>query len=302
MFSFDQLRGFVAVADEQHFGRAAERLSMTQPPLSRQIQKLERAVGVRLFERDNRKVELTAAGEAFLAEARRLLALAEAAPDLARRISAGSAGTVRLGFTAASAYAVLPDVLRRLRAELPDIDLVLAEMVTSQQVAALAAHEVDLGLARGPFDRDVFGSRVMLREPLRVAVPVEHPLAQSDAPLTAADLRGHAVIMHSPANARYFHDLVLRLVQVDPANVVHTVDQVMTMMMLVSAGLGIAFVPDSVGRLGVAGVRLLPLVTDDPTPVQLHLLWACDARNPALHRVLDLLAQPARGADEDPAE
>ena len=102
MFTLDQVRAFVVVAEELHFGRAADRLQMTQPPLSRQIQKLERAVGVRLFERDNRKVELTTAGRAFLAEARRLLALASGALEQVQRIQAGSAGTVRCGDSSAS--------------------------------------------------------------------------------------------------------------------------------------------------------------------------------------------------------
>src|SRR3954470_8331876 len=144
MFTLDQARGFIAVAEELHFGRAAERLNMTQPPLSRQVQKLERAIGVQLFERDNRRVELTAAGEAFLSEARRLLALAGHAPDLARRISAGSAGTVRIGFTASSMFAVLPVVLRRIDDRLPEVDVDLYEMVTGEQVEALLAHELDL--------------------------------------------------------------------------------------------------------------------------------------------------------------
>src|SRR5881397_1822883 len=103
MLEISQLRCFVAVAEELHFGRAAERLNMTQPPLSRQIQRLERAIGVRLLERDNRRVVLTEAGRAFLAEARRLLALVDTAGDLARRVDQGAAGTLRLGFTAASA-------------------------------------------------------------------------------------------------------------------------------------------------------------------------------------------------------
>src|SRR3712207_2981494 len=111
MFTLDQVRAFVVVAEELHFGRAAERLQMTQPPLSRQIQKLERAVGVRLLERDNRKVALTTAGEAFLMEARRILALATGALQQAQRISAGSAGTVRIGFTATSAFGVLTSLL-----------------------------------------------------------------------------------------------------------------------------------------------------------------------------------------------
>src|SRR5215210_1965855 len=106
-FTLEQLRGFVAVADELHFGRAAARLRMTQPPLSRQIQKLERNVGAQLLERDNRRVVLTPAGTAFLIEARRLLAMAQAAPTLARRVSSGSAGLVRIGFTAVAAYGAL---------------------------------------------------------------------------------------------------------------------------------------------------------------------------------------------------
>ena len=100
-YTLEQLRGFVAVADELHFGRAAARLKMTQPPLSRQVQKLERAVGAQLLERDSRRVALTAAGQVFLVEARRLLALADTAPQLARRVSSGSHGVLRIGFTAA---------------------------------------------------------------------------------------------------------------------------------------------------------------------------------------------------------
>ena len=111
--SLDQVRCFVAVAEELHFGRAATRLSMTQPPLTRQIQKLEKSVGAQLLERDNRHVELTGAGEAFLDEAYRLLNFVEGAGDLARRVAAGAAGVVRLGFTAVSAISILCPLLRR---------------------------------------------------------------------------------------------------------------------------------------------------------------------------------------------
>ncbi|HWH99681.1 MAG TPA: LysR family transcriptional regulator, partial [Propionibacteriaceae bacterium] len=133
MFTLDQVRAFVVVAEELHFGRAAERLRMTQPPLSRQIQKLEGAVGVRLFERDNRKVELTTAGETFLTEARRILALASSALEQAQRIQAGSAGTVRIGFTATSAFGVLTSLLNLVSEAYPDIHLELFEMVTREQ-------------------------------------------------------------------------------------------------------------------------------------------------------------------------
>ena len=289
MYSFDQLRGFVAVAEELHFGRAAERLSMTQPPLSRQIQKLEREVAVRLFERDNRRVTLTPAGAAFLTEARRLLALAESAPDLARRISAGSTGTVRIGFTAGSTYGVLGDLLNVVGGTLPEIDLDLHEMVTREQIEALLAGEIDLGLARPPFHPDTFDSRLLHREAMLVAVPAGHRLARLGRPVMAADLVQVPLIMHSPTSARYFYDLVVGLVPIAHQNVVHTVGQILTMVWLVAAGRGIAFVPASARGLGVAGVEYLELSGLAGDPVELHLLWTRDAVNPALRQVLDLL-------------
>src|SRR3954449_750666 len=124
-FTLEQLRGFVAVADELHFGRAAARLEMTQPPLSRSIQKLERVVGAQLLDRDNRRVTLTAAGRVFLDEARRLLGLADSASQLARRVSSGAAGVLRIGFTAASTYGTLGQLLNDLARELPDVDVEL---------------------------------------------------------------------------------------------------------------------------------------------------------------------------------
>ncbi|MCK9869309.1 LysR family transcriptional regulator [Nocardiopsis dassonvillei] len=286
MFSFDQLRGFVAVAEELHFGRAAERLSMTQPPLSRQIQKLERAVGVRLLERDRRHVVLTAAGQAFLIEARRLLSLAESAPDLARRIAQGSRGTLRIGFTAASSYGLLGDMINSVERQLPEITVELFEMVTKEQAAALLSGEIDMGLARPPLDTDLFGTRVQLRERLLVAVPEAHPLARRAGPLSAEDLVDVPLIMHSPIKARYFYDLVVGLLPIAHQNVVHTVSQVMTMVWLVAAGRGIAFVPASATGLGVAGVAYRELEGLPEDPVELHLIWTHDSPNPVVPRVL----------------
>ena len=288
-FTLDQLRGFVTVAEELHFGRAAARLQMTQPPLSRQIQKLERAVGAQLLERGNRSAVLTTAGTAFLVEARRLLALADAAPVLARRVSEGSAGVVRLAFTAASTFAVLGDLLNRVAAGLPDVELVLFEMVTRDQVAALVNEEIDLGLARPPFDHEMFGSRVLHREALVVALPGGHPLAGTGRRLGSDDLAGERVIMHSPDQARYFYDLIVGLVDLPHQNVVHTVSQILTMLWLVQANRGLAFVPESARRLGIAGVEFAELDTPIAEPVELHLLWPRESRNPALRSVLAVL-------------
>ena len=290
-FTLEQLRGFLAVAEELHFGRAAARLKMTQPPLSRQVQKLERAVGAQLLERDNRRVTLTAAGEVFLGEARRLLSLADTAPELARRVSSGSRGVVRIGFTAASTYGTLGRLLDEVERGLPDIGLDLHEMVTREQVAALLNEEIDLGLARPPFDADTFGSRLLHREALLVAVPAGHRLARLARDAVAADLATEPVVMHSPTQARYFYDLVVSVVPAASQNAVHTVSQVLTMLWLVAAGRGVAFVPESAARLPIEGVEFVRLETSVPEPVELHLLWMRESRNPALGRVLELLAQ-----------
>jgi len=295
-FTLEQLRGFVAVADELHFGRAAARLQMTQPPLSRQIQKLERQIGVQLLERDSRRVTLTTAGAAFLNEAHRLLALAEAAPALARRVSSGSAGLVRIGFTAVAAYGALGDVLATLGRELPDVDVDLYEMVTRDQVQAVLHEEIDLGLARPPFDDETIDSRPLRREALLVALPTGHRLLDAGRSLDGADLSNELMIMYSVTKARYFYDLVVSLVPVAHENVVHSVSQILTMVWLVAAGRGVGIVPASAARLGISGVEFAPLHTPVRDPVELHALWLRESRNPALRQALRVLerAYPAR--------
>ncbi|GER22412.1 transcriptional regulator [Zafaria cholistanensis] len=290
MYSLDQVRSFIAVAEELHFGRAAERLNMTQPPLSRQIQKLEKALGVGLLERDNRKVALTAAGRVFLEDARRLVVLADRAPAAARRIAAGRSGTLRLGFTAASGFSLLGTLLDTIQEVLPDVDVELEELVTAEQVQALADGDLDLGLARPPFDTEAFASRLMLTERFMVAVPTGHPLDRLSRPVQPEDLRDVPLIMHSPVKARYFYDMVVRLVPIEHRNVVHTVSQVLTMVALVASGRGIAFVPESARLLRVEGVSYLDLAGAARDEVELHVLWLRTSRNPALHRLLDELA------------
>lgn len=286
MFTFDQLAGFIAVAEELHFGRAAERLNMTQPPLSRQIQKLEKIVGAELLERDNRKVELTSAGRTFLDEARRLMALAERAPVTARRIASGKSGVLRIGFTAASGFSILGPLLEELSGIIPDVDIELQELVTGDQLAGLLTGELDMGLARPPFDRETFDSHLLYRESMMLAVPEHHPLARLGRSITADDFSEEPLIMHSPTQARYFYDLVVRMLPIRHANVVHTVSQILTMVSLVAANLGLAFVPHSATLLGIRGVEFLPLEGGDSEQVELHALWNRRITNPALSRLL----------------
>ncbi|MDW6065567.1 LysR family transcriptional regulator [Streptomyces sp. FXJ1.4098] len=186
-FSLQQLRGFVAVAEEQHFGRAAARLNMTQPPLTRQIQALERSLGVVLFERTGRGTRLTAAGQALLDHCRRVLALLDAAPVAARHAAEGRTGTLRLAFTAIGAYAILADVLDLVNRHLPDVSVELTELVSPDQFAALADLEIDMGLVRPPIP-DQYQSVLVHSEDLVLAVPADHALARAEDPVALADV------------------------------------------------------------------------------------------------------------------
>ncbi len=294
LFTLDQARSFVAVAEELHFGRAAERLNMTQPPLSRQIQKLERSVGVELLERDNRKVSLTAAGQAFLTDARRLVISAERAPLNARRIASGQFGELRIGFTAASGFSLLGPLLSEISTNLPNVHLELFEMVTGEQVAALQDGDIDMGLARPPFDEKTLESQLLFSESLCLAVPTGHRLDLLPREVLVEDLAGEALIMHSPTKARYFYDLVVRQIDIEHQNVIHTVSQILTMITLVAAGRGIAFVPESAKLLGVEGVSYLRLEDVAEDAVELHAIWNRDTRNPALAKLAQIVRSSLR--------
>ncbi len=286
MFTFDQLAGFIAVAEELHFGRAAERLNITQPPLSRQIQKLEKSIGTELLERDNRRVLLTPAGTAFLDEARRLMALADRAPVTARRIATGRSGILRVGFTAASSFSILGTFLEKTTAILPEVDVDLQELVTGEQLQGLLIGELDLGLARPPVDRDVFDSRLLYKESMMLAVPAGHRLATLRRPVEDRDFSNEPLIMHSPTKATYFYDLVVRTHNIRHENVVHTVSQILAMVSLVAANRGVAFVPESASLLAMNGVTYLPLAGESRHRVELHAIWNRKSSNPALLRLL----------------
>jgi DNA-binding transcriptional LysR family regulator len=298
VITLDQVRAFVAVAEELHFGRAAERLRMTQPPLSRQIQRLEKYVGARLLERDNRRVELTGAGEAFLNEAYRMLNLVDSASDLARRVDAGAAGVVRLGFTAVSAIAVLGPLLRRLTAELPDVEVRLSERVTQAQVDGIRRGELDIGLARPPFDTTLLSSRVVVREPLVAVLPEAHPLAALERPLTPQDFDGEPVIGYHPQQSRYFAELSVRFLANAHPRIEQRVHQVLTAMLLAAAERGLALAPASAASLHVAGVVFRELDhgggdtrldADPERPVELHAIWSRTAVPPVVRRALEVI-------------
>ncbi|ONI91644.1 hypothetical protein ALI144C_00840 [Actinosynnema sp. ALI-1.44] len=289
MLSLEQVRGFVAVAEEGNFHRAAQRLRMTQPPLSRQIQRLEREVGVVLFDRTQRKVELTPAGTAFLAEARRLLALAAAAPDTARRVAQGHTGTVRIGFTAASGLGFLGRFLNHLERELPEVRLILNEMITSDQLESLRNATLDLALARPPFDEDEFDSRLVHSEPLVLAIPRHHRLADETTAVAVDALGQETLLVYTSDQAGYFANLVSRVLAGVPYVSAHRLTQVHTMLALVAAGRGLALVPEAATHLHPDGVLFRTLAGVADAPAVLHAVWRREPFNPALRRAITLL-------------
>jgi DNA-binding transcriptional LysR family regulator len=288
LFELSQLRCFVAVAEELHFGRAAERLNMTQPPLSRQVQILERLLGVKLLERTSRVVRLTPAGRTFLPEARRLLHLAESAAVSTRRIAAGEAGSVAIGFTAAAGYSFLPELITTARERLPGVDFVLEEMVTSEQVEALAFHRIDVAFLRPPVRREFESVRV-LREPLIAALPADHRLAKGRLPILG-DFDRQPFVMYLPYEAQYFYDLVAAIFAkagVAPRYVQH-MSQVHAILALVRAGLGAALVPAAAASLRFEGVAFRPIETRPARPVELFLAWERKNDNPVLPAFVEL--------------
>jgi DNA-binding transcriptional LysR family regulator len=287
MYSLEQVRGFVAVAEELHFGRAAERLQITQPPLSRQIQKLERDVGVPLLDRNNRSVTLTRAGEVFLAEARRLLSIADLALHSARRVAQGVEGRLSVGFTAMAAVSVLSQVLAEADRYLPEVDIVLNELVSKSQFEALLTGDLDLALVRLPPNHDEFDSRLIFHEPLVAAIHTGHAFGDSTDPLPVAAFEGMDMIMYSAADASYFADLVASvLVNVRPRSV-QRVTQVHSMLALVGSGRGAAIVPASAATFHIEGVTLRPLIDWERPVVELRAVWRRDSSNAALRRALD---------------
>jgi len=294
MFDLSQLRCFVTVAEELHFGRAAARLNMTQPPLSRQIQVLEHIVEAPLLDRTSRSVRLTPAGRSFLPEARRILKLAESASQVARRIALGKTGSIKIGFTATSAYGFMPDLVAACRTRLPEIDLSLKEMVSGDQMEALVSGQIDIGLLRPPIGRPEFAAMRVVAERLLVAFPQGHALAEGET-VVPKQLDGQPFIMYSPYESRYFHDLVVTLfTRADtlPRYVQH-LSQIHSILAMVCAGLGLAIVPEAATNLNFRGVDLRPLHVAGPPPVETYLVWRRDDENPLLPSLIEIASSLA---------
>ena len=268
-------RQFAVLAEELHFGRAAARLHMTQPPLTQAIQGLERQLGVPLFARTRRSVALTPAGLALLPAVRRLLAAAEALPQVAQAAAAGLAGQLRLAFVSSVAYGPLPEWLRSFRQAHPDVVLQLREATLDVQLAAFDADEIDAGFllhAPGAVPPG-FAAWPALTEPLVMALPASHPAAARPV-LHLADVAAEPLVIFPRQIAPSLYDALLAAYRARGATpqITQEAIQMQTIVNLVSAGMGLAWVPEAVTRLQRPGV-VYRAVADAPLRCQTSLVW-----------------------------
>jgi DNA-binding transcriptional LysR family regulator len=269
------LRSFLAVAEELHFGRAATRLHISQPPLSQQIRRLEDELGARLFRRTKRRVELTPAGQAFLTEAKQTLAHAEHAVRSAKLAESGELGELVVGYVTSAAYEALPDVIRMFRKRFPDVELRLQNLRSVQQRQALVDRTIDVGFVRPEVADPRLGYEAISRETVVVALPRDHPLARR-AIVDTSDLAAELFIVGSPDDGSAFHDRVLALCRragFIPRVTGHVPD-VQAAVALVAAGLGISPVPAAVQRFKRTDVVYRPLRPH--SRMEMGLAWRRD--------------------------
>lgn len=289
------LEAFVVVAEELNFRRAAERLHVSQPPLSQQIKRLEREVGVPLLHRTTRHVELTAAGEAFLGEVRKGLAAVHAAPVVARKAATGQIGSLRLGFSGPTSYEVLLLLVRKFRERYPQVRFdIISPLYGGELVERLCRQELDAGLLRLPVPTEAgLSVREVQRHPLVVAVPTGHAFAGAE-PIALEQLRDEPIVTYPTGRGSVVNQVVQAacLQRGFSPHFVQEAPDTHTILSLVGAGSGVGLVPASAGHLELPGVALVPL--SDAPIIPLALAWRTEDTNPALHALVELLDEVVR--------
>ena len=291
MINLRRLEYFVAVAEELHFGRAAEKLGIAQPPLSQQIRKLEAEFGARLFDRSRRSVALTEAGAALLPEARRLLALSSSVATIPRDIQEGRAGRLRLGFIGSAGYRLVPALLRHSRKRLPSVTFELSELPTVDQLVRIEDGTLDLGLVRPPVFRDSVRTASVWSEPFVAALPADHRLAELEA-VDTSQLRDEAFVIFPRGRGPGLFETILRLCEGHgfTPRVAQEAVQMQTIVGLVGAGLGVSIVPASVQDFRLPGVVYRPLKQTEAQST-VALVWNAELTSTARDHFLEIAAR-----------
>ncbi|MEE8058974.1 MAG: LysR family transcriptional regulator [Pseudomonadales bacterium] len=284
MFEFRRLKHFIAVAEELHVGRAAVRLHISQPPLSRSIHQLEAFLGVQLFVRTPQGVELTNEGEVFLKEARKILQMVERACEFTAQAQRGEIGRLIIGYYGSAIFNVLPRLMAAFKLRYPSAALSIHNMNKSEQIQALRDHSIHIGFIRYVNDEPDITTETIMREPIHVAVPANHPLAEKES-MGELSTKPMMVFPRSPRPS--FVDQVISLCHKSGfvPNIVQEADDAETCIALVSTGLGISMVPASLSNLRIPGVVYRPL-SEEMLMTELSCVYLADRNAPVLDAFL----------------
>lgn len=293
------LRYFVTVADTLHFGKAAERLGMSQPPLSQQIRQLEETIGARLLTRTNRRVALTEPGRLFLQEARDILAKVEHAAELAQRAQRGELGELRIGFTRTTPLSQdIPRAIFAFRQRYPAVHLQLEELNSLQQIDALLERRLHVGILRPGILPKGLVSKRLFRDPLVAVLHADHPAlksvgARGKLPTKALAQEPFVVFARTAGAGVYEHVFALCRTAGFVPRIAQEAREASTIIGLVAAGLGVSILPESCGHINVEGVRYVPLT--DPTAMsEIHVVYREDERLPLLPHFIQLILSNAK--------
>ncbi|WP_273456729.1 LysR family transcriptional regulator [Nevskia ramosa] len=293
-----QLKYFIAVAEERSFSRAALRLHVSQPPLSTQLKALEDELGVRLLDRTNRGVSLTAAGQVFFDEMRAVLARLERGKEMARNAGRGDVGTLSIGFVSIADYGILPPALKEFRSLYPGVEVHLHELTTDAQVREIRAARLDLGIGLGPLDAPDLHFEAVAQEQLMLAAPTGHRLSRGDKAVDLKTLANESFIIPPRDIAPGLFDLIIgecRAAGFAP-RITQQARQMQTVISLVACGMGFALVPASVQNLRRQGVQYRPL-QGAAAAIELGILRPRDDDDPVSRNFVETLLRVAQTAN-----
>lgn len=281
------LRYFMTLAEELHFGRAAERLHIAQPPLSQQIRQLEIELGFELFHRTKRKVQLTEAGQVFLDEVQQIFKQLEQAIQVGRQTSRGEMGQLVVGFVSSAPYNILPKILRAFRSSVPEVRLELHELTTNEQLRWLRESRIDVGFVRPPVE-DTFNFETIFQESLMVALPDTHLLA-NHSNVCLRSLKNEPFILFPRLLAPGLYDLIISLCQQAgfSPNVTQEAIQMQTIVSLVAGGLGIAIVPESLQNLQRTGV-VYKIMQESTPKTAIAIIWRQNDTSATVQKFLEI--------------
>jgi len=293
------LRYFIAVAEEENIGRAAARLHISQPPLTRQIQQLEEELGVMLFTRTPRGMVLTQAGELFLAEARNIRALVEQATERTQRAGQGKLGRLDVGIFGSGILDAIPKLLLAFRNQHPDVKVVLHTMTKAEQIEALRQRRITVGFNRMVAGLDDLAVQQVATESLLLALPVDHPLAAHEA-IDFGDLRHHPMILFPTGARPSFIDKVIGLCVESgfQPQISQEVGDAVTGVALVASGFGVCMVPESATTLQFPGVVYRPFLNAGANfVVDLSCIYRKDDQSPILAEFLRTVDEYSTGEE-----